>query len=310
MFKITTAGSLTTIASFDGPNGANPDFGSLIEGANGNFYGTTISGGANSGCGSDLGCGTVFSITPSGQLTSIYSFCAQPNCADGTELFGGLVQGTDGELYGVTTKGGANNYGTVFKLNIAGALKTLRSFDFTNGAYPEAALIEGTDGKFYGTTSNGGAHGAGGTLFDITQNGELTTLYSFCAEAGCSDGSGPFESLMQSTNGEFYGTTFAGGTSSNCIGGCGTAFSLETGLASFVETRPSSGKVGSRVIVLGNNLIGATAVSFNGTAASFRVVSSTEIAATVPAGATDGPLTVTAPGAGTLESNQIFYVKP
>jgi uncharacterized repeat protein (TIGR03803 family) len=310
IFKVTTAGSLSTITSFDGADGANPDFGSLIQGVNGNFYGSTISGGANYGCGNDLGCGTVFSVTPTGQLTTIYSFCAQPNCTDGTELFGGVVQGTAGELYGVTAEGGANNYGTVFKLTTAGALKTLRSFDFTDGAYPEAALIEGTDGKFYGTTSSGGAHGVAGTLFVITENGELTTLYNFCADPGCADGTGPFESLMQATNGEFYGTTFAGGASSNCIGGCGTAFSLETGLAAFVETRPSSGKVGSRVIVLGNNLSGATAVSFNGTAASFQVVSSTEIAATVPAGATDGPLTVTAPGAGTLESNLPFYVRP
>ncbi|HVI08759.1 MAG TPA: choice-of-anchor tandem repeat GloVer-containing protein, partial [Candidatus Binatia bacterium] len=265
VFKITTAGTLATLASFAGANGNDPAFGSLIQGVNGNFYGTTISGGANTACGIVSGCGTVFSMTPGGQLTTIYSFCAQPNCADGTELFGGLVLGADGELYGITALGGANNYGTVFKLTKQGALKTLHSFDFSDGAYPEAALIQGTDGKFYGTTSNGGAHGDAGTVFEITSHGELTTLYDFCAEAGCTDGTGPFEGLMQATNGEFYGTTFSGGTSSNCIGGCGTAFSLETGLAPFVSTRPSSGRAGSRVIILGNNLSGATAVSFNGT---------------------------------------------
>ncbi len=309
VFKITTAGTLTSLASFDGTNGEDPAFGSLIQATDGNFYGTTISGGAYTACGNAGGCGTVFSMTPSGQLTTIYSLCAQPGCPDGTELFGGLVQGKDGNLYGVTTAGGANNYGTVFELTTAGTLSTLHSFDFSDGAYPEAALIEGTDGNFYGTTSNGGANGVAGTVFAITPAGGFKMLHSFCSEAGCADGTGPFESVMQATNGEFYGTTFAGGASSNCEGGCGTAFSLATGLAPFIETRPGAGNVGSRVIILGNNLSGATAVSFNGTAASFQVVSSTEIEATVPSGATTGTVSVTAPS-GTLESNRLFYVRP
>ena len=310
IFKITTAGKLTTLVSFNGTNGGNPAFGSLIQGTDENFYGTTSSGGAYTGCGNSSGCGTVFKMTRGGKLTTIYSFCALPNCADGTELFGGVVQGTDGNFYGVTAVGGANGYGTVFKLTAAGALTTLHNFDFfPDGAYPEAAPIEGTGGNFYGTTSNGGTNGVAGTLFVITPQGDLTTLYSFCSKADCADGTGPFAGLIQATNGEFYGTTFAGGTSSNCNGGCGTAFSLSTGLTPFVETRPSSGKVGEHVILLGNNLGGATAVSFNGTAATFRVVSSTEIGTTVPSEATTGTLTVTVPG-GTLESNRPFYVRP
>ena len=105
----------------------------------------------------DYGCGTVFKLTPRGKLTMVYSFCAQTNCTDGFELFGGLVQGSDGNLYGTTAEGGANGYGTVFKLTTAGKLTTLHNFaSYPDGAYPEAALIQGTDGNFYGTTPKAG----------------------------------------------------------------------------------------------------------------------------------------------------------
>ena len=309
VFKLTKAGTLTTLASFDGTNGSNPDFGSLIQGNDGAFYGTTVAGGANTACGQTNGCGTIFRVTPLGRLTSLYSFCTQVNCADGASPYGGLVQGTDGNFYGTTTAGGAFGYGTVFKLTTSGKLTTLHSFDYGDGAYPQAALILGTDGNFYGTTPNGGASGVAGTLFSITPAGQLTTLYSFCSKANCADGNGPFSGLIQATNGKFYGATFAGGTSLNCNGGCGTAFTLSTSLGPFVETRLTSGKAGAHVVVLGNNLTGTTAVNFNGTPAAFTVVSATEIVATVPTGATTGFVTVATLG-GTLTSNQPFRVIP
>jgi uncharacterized repeat protein (TIGR03803 family) len=309
VFKITKAGVLTTLASFDGTNGNQPAFGSLIQGSDGNFYGTTILGGLNTGCEDSGGCGTIFRMSPRGKLTSLYSFCAQPGCTDGDELFGGLVQGANGIFYGTTTGGGVNGYGTIFALTPAGKLKTLHSFDFSDGAFPEAGLIQGTDGNFYGTTSNGGANGVAGTLFAITPAGTLSTLYSFCSQANCADGTGPFSGLIQATNGEFYGTTFAGGSSTNCIGGCGTAFSLSVGLGPFIETRLSSGQAGSRVIVLGNNLTGTTAVEFNGTPSTFTVISETEIETTVPTGASTGFVTATSPS-GTLTSNRPLQVIP
>jgi uncharacterized repeat protein (TIGR03803 family) len=310
VFKISNAGAFTTLASFDGTNGEDPAFGSLIQATDGNFYGTTLAGGANTACGGNNGCGTVFKVTPRGKLTSVYSFCALTNCTDGFELFGGLVQGADGNLYGTTASGGANGYGTVFKLTPAGALTTLHNFgSYPDGAYPEAALIQGTDGNFYGTTPQGGTNGVAGTVFQITPSGGLTTLYDFCAKTNCADGTGPFESVMQATNGKFYGTAFGGGASTNCIGGCGTAFSLAMGLGPFIETRTTSGIVGSHVIVLGNNLTAATAVNFNGTPAVFAVRSATEIIATVPAGATTGLVTVATPS-GTLTSNRPFRVIP
>ena len=310
VFKITPAGVLTTLASFDGTNGMDPAFGSLIQATDGNFYGTTINGGAYTACGGTSGCGTVFKITPRGTLTTLYNFCALTNCTDGYEVFGGLVQGSDGNLYGTTTEGGTYGYGTVFKLTTAGRLTTLYSFDsYPDGAYPEAGLIQGTDGNFYGTTSQGGTNGVAGTVFQITPSGTLTTLYDFCSKTNCADGTGPFEGVMQATNGKFYGAAFAGGASKNCSGGCGTAFSLSMGLGPFVETRLTAGKAGSHVIILGNNLTAATAVNFNGTPAVFAVRSATEITTTVPAGATTGFVTVSTPS-GTLTSNQQFRLIP
>jgi uncharacterized repeat protein (TIGR03803 family) len=189
---------------------------------------------------------------------------------------------------------------------------TLVSFNKTNGANP-GGLVQASDGNFYGTTPEGGTnttscYGNGcGTVFKITPGGTLTTLYSFCSKSGCTDGANP-GGLIQATNGNFYGTTADGGTSSACSSpGCGTVFVLSVGLGPFVETRPTSGKVGAAVIILGNNLTGATSVTFNGRAAAFRVVSNTEITTMVPRGATTGPVKVKTPS-GTLTSNVNFRV--
>jgi uncharacterized repeat protein (TIGR03803 family) len=160
-----------------------------------------------------------------------------------------------------------------------------------------------TDGGLYGTTVSGGVlfcQSPCGTVFKITSSGALTTLHSFYS----TDGAAPYGGLVQATNGTFYGTTQNGGTR-----GQGTIFSLSTGLGPFVETNPAFGKVGTSAIILGNNLTGTTAVTFNGTAASFKVVSSSAIKTTVPAGATSGTVQVTTP-TGTLNSNTIFRVMP
>jgi uncharacterized repeat protein (TIGR03803 family) len=161
--------------------------------------------------------------------------------------------------------------------------------------------------NLYGTTYFGGANttecsGQGcGTVFEITPSGTLTTVYSFCSQTACADGTGPV-GLIQDTNGDLYGPTSAGGAS-----GFGTVFSLSVGLGPFVETQLTSGKVGAAVTILGTNLKGATSVKFNGTAAKFTVVSSSEITTKVPAGATTGLVTVKTPS-GTLTSNVKFRV--
>ena len=300
VFEITATGKLKTVYNFcsqaNCTDGSGPLSG-IVQGTDGNFYGTTVSGGAHN-------YGTVFQITGAGKLKTLYSFCAQTNCTDGDQPFGGLLQGGHGIFYGTTYAGGANNFGTVFEIAPAGALTTLHSFNGADGGYPQVGVVAGSDGNGYGTTTLGGANGYG-TIFEITKTGTFSTLYSFCSQAGCTDGENLYgNGLVQATNGNFYGTTYGGGTN-----GDGTVFSLSVGLGPFVETNPTSGKVGSKVIILGNNLTGASAVAFNGTAATFTVVSATEITTTVPSGATTGSVSVTTPG-GTLNSNVKFRVTP
>ena len=306
VFKITPGGTLTTLHSFDFTDGRAP-FGGLVQATNGYLYGTAVNGGATSNC--SIGCGTVFKITPGGTLTTLHDF----DGTDGAYPFAGLVQATDGDLYGTTFSGGASSNcsggcGTVFKITPGGTLTTLHSFDFTDGAYPQAGLVQATDGDFYGTTSGNSSTGLTnyGTVFKITPGGTLTTLHSFDG----TDGAYPYGGLFQATNGKFYGTTYQGGDLS-CGGGygCGTVFSLSVGLGPFVQTLPTSGKVGAKVIILGSNLTDTTSVTFNGAAATFTVVKSTQITATVPTGATTGTVEVTTPS-GTLSSNVAFRVMP
>jgi uncharacterized repeat protein (TIGR03803 family) len=302
VFEITAGGKLTTLYSFDETDGHHPDAG-LVQATNGNFYGTTYQGGVNNG-------GTVFEITAGGKLTTLYNFCAQASCVDGEYPQAALVQATNGHFYGTTYQGGTNNYGTVFEITAAGKLTTLYSFcaqeSCADGSYPYAGLVQATNGRFYGTTYQGGVAKFGnnyGTVFEITAGGKLTTLYSFCAQPNCADGLYPYAGLMQSTNGILYGTTYGG----NGTGTEGTLFSLDAGLGPFVETRPTSGKVGATVIILGTNLKGTSSVTFNGTAATFTVVSNSEIKSTVPVGATTGLVEVTIPKK-TLKSNVDFRV--
>ena len=183
-------------------------------------------------------------------------------------------------------------------------LTTLYSFcsqtDCTDGVGPVAGLVQTTNGDLYGTTS--GSPDCCGTVFKITQSGMLTTLYSFCSQSGCADGLAPDAGLVQATNGDLYGTTNGGGANND-----GTVFSLSVGLGPFVETLPTSGSAGAAVKILGTNLTGATSVSFNGVGAVFEVVSSSEITATVPTGATTGSVQVVTPN-GTLSSNVPFRV--
>jgi uncharacterized repeat protein (TIGR03803 family) len=214
---------------------------------------------------------------------------------DGDEPDAGLVQGANGNFYGTTAQGGANGDGTVFKITLTGTLTTLHSFDGTDGSLPAAALIQATDGNFYGTTVAGGTDG---TVFKITPSGKLTTVHDFDG----TDGISPQAALVQGTNGKFYGTAPFGGTSSD-----GTIFILSVGLGPFVETQPTSGKVGEPVKILGTDLTGATSVTFNGTAAVFKVVSASLITTNVPTGATTGTVQVKTPR-GTLRSNVVFRV--
>src|ERR1035437_228051 len=305
VFKITPSGTLTTLYSFCAQSGCTDGYypnAGLVQATNGDLYGTTAYGPNCPGVGP--GCGTVFKITPSGALTTLYSFCSQSGCPDGSDPEAGLVQAANGDFYGTTRVGGTNSGGTAFRITRGRTLTTLYSFcsqsGCTDGSSPQSALVQATNGDLYGTTGYGG--NGYGTIFKITPSGELTTLYSLCSQSACTDGEYLVAALVQDTNGTFYGTTSSGGAN-----GDGTVFSMSVGLGPFVETQTTSGKVGAAVKILGSDLTGATSVSFNGTAATFTVVSRYLITTTVPAGATTGKVQVVTPS-GTLSSNVPFRV--
>jgi uncharacterized repeat protein (TIGR03803 family) len=219
---ISPAQTFSVLHRFVYTDGANP-LGTLVQGANGTFYGTTINGGTNQ-------VGTVFKITASGTLTMLHNF----DGADGQAAFAGLVQATNGNFYGTTYFGGTGgacevgSCGTVFTMTPGGTLTTLHSFDGTDGGNPFAGLVQATNGNFYGATYAGGASAACtdgcGTIFTITPAGTLTTLYSFCSESDCTDGQQPYGRLVQGTDGNLYGTASAGGA-----GGGGTVFKITLG---------------------------------------------------------------------------------
>jgi uncharacterized repeat protein (TIGR03803 family) len=306
VFKITPAGALTTLHSFNLTDGNQPDA-ALVQAIDGNFYGTTPFGGASSNP-DNLGLGTVFKISPGGALTTLHSFTLKE---EGHYPYAGLIQAANGNFYGTTSQGGAIGYGTVFTITPGGKLTTLHSFDDTDGGFLYGGLVQATDGNLYGTATGGGDACAGseiaqcGTVFKITAAGALTTLHKFQPSGG---GFNPYVGVIQATSGKFYGPTAFGGDE-NCYypGGCGTVFRFDLGLRPFVSLRRLSGKVGQIVQILGQGFTGATRVSFNGTAASFTVKSDTYLTTIVPARATTGFVTVTEPGV-VLKSNQKFCV--
>src|ERR1039458_1637897 len=221
-FGAQAAVVLTSLHSFGVvTNGAYPGA-ALVQGSDGNFYGTTDSGGTNGGY------GTVFKISANGELTSLYSFTGGNDDANPAVP---LVQGSDGYFYGTAQDGGTNYDGTVFKISTNGMLTSLYSFGSVqdtngvplDGANALAGLVQGSDGYFYGTTSWGGTNGAG-TVFKISTNGALTTLYSF---TGGNDGAYPGAALAQGSDGYFYGTTeYGGNTNLNRGYGYGTVFRI------------------------------------------------------------------------------------
>ncbi|WP_395741348.1 choice-of-anchor tandem repeat GloVer-containing protein [Prosthecobacter sp.] len=223
VFKITTAGVVTTLVNFYGVNGAAPQAG-LCLGSDGNFYGTTTAGGANN-------LGTIFKMTPAGVLTTLVSLSTvSPNT--GTVPRAGLVQAADGNLYGSTTAAGASSNGTLFRVTPAGVFTVLNSFTGTTGAVLgsncQAAMIQGSDGSLYGVTGSGGAGGFG-TLFKMTTSGTFTTLVAFTGTTGGALGSTPLGALVQGSDGTLYGTTSTSGASANgTIFKCTTAGALTT----------------------------------------------------------------------------------
>ena len=208
IFKIC-AGNTTLLHSFNHTQGSIPK-GSLVQASNGIFYGMAEQGGTNNG-------GTIFRITKAGVYTVLRNLLSG---TDGGGPNGSLIQATDGNLYGMTNYGGTNSGGTVFKITLSGNYTVLRHLNTADGYYPYGDLVQATDGNFYGTTSTGGANGAG-TIFRITPAGVYTVLRNLSYTA---DGGNPKGSLVQHSNGNFYGTNTTGGTN-----GAGTIFRISSG---------------------------------------------------------------------------------
>jgi uncharacterized repeat protein (TIGR03803 family) len=344
IFRITPSGSLTTLHSFTNDADGNSPWAPPMQGADGNFYGTTC------GCPGLIGHigGTAYKITPSGKLTTLYQFAHDP-VRDGVNPLNPLVLAIDGSFYGTTDNQGAYNQGTIFKITAYGKLTTIYNFDNTHGNRTYGQLVQTDDGKFYAPTTGGGKSNDG-VVYKISPDGKYIVLHNF----GGSDGAVGWAGLVLATDGNFYGTTEAGGTTNDgtiyrispdrtfsvlynfdgttgsqsyatllqhtsgilygvtYAGGAyndGVFYSFDVGLGPFVRLVSTVGKAGDTAGILGQGFTGTTNVSFDGISASFTVVSDTYVEATVPSAPTTGPLTVTTPG-GTLTSNQSFRVKP
>ena len=341
LYRLSPHGTFTILHNFLGGSDGSSPTSAPIEGADGNFYGTTNGNAGNPA--------TIYKYTPSsGTLTTIYQF----DFLHGTNVFAGLIQGSDGYLYGTAGSGGTHDYGTAFRLSTSGKPFFFYSFPGgTGGRAPVGSLIEATDGNFYGMTQLGGSAPLGGlgTVFKMTPDGAVSILFAFNSTStayypaggliqapdgylygalGLSKrnegalfrislsgqyealylfpqtvGSGIGSALMQDTNGLFYGSAQSGGAY-----GFGAIYSLDMGLAPFVTFVRPTGKAGQEAQILGQHLTGTTSVTFNGIpATSFALVDDTYMTAVVPSGASTGPVVVTTP-TGALTSNVSFRI--
>jgi uncharacterized repeat protein (TIGR03803 family) len=292
VFKLSPSGAFTRVLVVC-PGQICPTDSGPIEGLRQASGGNLLAVGYHSGATLDLAIET---MTLAGTPTLVYDFCIDSDCHDGNGI-PSLLQSTGGAFYATFNSGGTGGCregcGTAVRVS-SGSLVKLHDFCCGGGVYP-TSLMQATDGNFYGTTD-----GQTGTVFKLTPSGHVTTLHVF----GNADGASPAAALLQATDGNLYGTTMVGGANND-----GTIFRISLGLAPFVKTVQNAGKAGASVIILGNNLTGSTSVAFNGTPASFSVISDTEIKATVPAGATTGNIQVVTPGT-TLSSNVAFVVLP
>ena len=260
IFSVTPSGVVNPLYNFTGGADGGQPAATPIEGSDGNFYGTTLVGGG------DANCGTIYQMTPAGALTTLHVFDRTNGCGN----YAPLVEGNDGNSYGVTSTSG-NNSGLVFTITPAGVYTVLFNFGGTKGNGPTGPLALGTDGNFYGTTQGGGVgNTAFGVVFKLTPAGVFKILHTFHTDSG--DGYAPLAGLVQASDRYFYGVTSQGGTSPNCGNGinsvCGTIFRISSKAGSYATLYNFDGTTGASPMI---NLVQHTSgilyglASFGGT---------------------------------------------
>lgn len=296
IYKLTPAGAFTALYQFDGgANGGSPHA-PLVQGTDGNLYGTALSGGSSF-------YGTAFKVSTTGKLVVIHNF----DTTSGGYPYSPLIQAIDGNFYGTTADYGSLGGGVIYKLTPAGSYSVIHNMNFTaDGETPFAGLVQASDGKFYG--ANYGSTSGFGTLFNLGTTGTLTVLYNFDSVTGAQ----PEVTPVQHTNGMLYGDTYSGGTGnlSCAVGTCGVFYSLNNSLPAFAGLVTTVGKVGSKVGILGQGFSSSSVVTFGTTPATSVTLSGTTfLSATVPSGATTATVSVTT-SSGTLKSLKKFRVAP
>lgn len=320
VFKLSKTGKIQVLHSVCNSCGEGAEPSHLILASDGNFYGVAEA--------------VLFRITPTGSFKVLYTF--------GPNLTGiGMMQATDGNLYG-TVVGGRTLLTPLFRLTRSGQFATLHTFHYPD--FATSVPIEGSDGRLYGTSTQGlfvsslsgngfaefsipagqsivqasdlnlwttvffESNAVNGVIQQISTKGSVLQTIAFDG----TDGTGPNAPLLQGSDGKLLGVTYTGGTVPQGAVANGVVCTLDAGLAAplptIVSFNPSGGVVGSRVMIHGSHFVGTTAVTFNGLSASFQVLNTGNILATVPTGATTGPVAVINAG-GTAKSQKSFTVQ-
>jgi len=321
VFKISLAGKITIFRSFDGTHGSGP-YGPVFQGNDRNFYGATSGGGTKNR-------GVVFKMSPTGAITVLHSF-DPTDTADGNDPMAGTVVATDGNVYGDTQLGNTtSSQGVFFKTNSTGtSYSVLHTFDGTTGGAPQATPMQHTNGKIYGLTPLGGSTGNGVVYTEDLGLAPSVKLVSTLGKVGKTIGilgsgftgttavkfngvSATFAVVLNTyltatvptaaTSG-FVQVTTPGGTLTSSA-----KFGVTPTISSF---SPTSGPVGTSVVISGNSLLQTTKVTFGGVkATSVTMISNTHVTAVVPSGAKTGKIAVTTAG-GTASSSAVFTVTP
>jgi uncharacterized repeat protein (TIGR03803 family) len=287
IFRITPSGSLSTLHALNKTTDGGPPNQALVQASDGNFYG--VGGISPTGV-----IGSLFRVTPAGQFTDIHDMGHPPDAAPNARL----IQASNGLLYGATF------YGEVFQISLTGSFQIVvpGNFDTIFGG-----VIQSPDGNLWGTHSGRGIFQNADALFANTLGGSNLLNVSF----DCSINGGDPQGVIQGADGKLYGVATVCGVDSQNHAAGGTVFTVDAGLtapqAVIAAFMPVRGNVGSLVTISGDHFVGVSAVAFNGVEASFKVLNAKFLRATVPVGATTGPITVTNAG-GTTVSKHSFNV--